>query len=104
MNPLAIYRLARRTVPEKHAETTLSPPSIQNTVPPEGNLPQVVDYSLDSAWGDFMQPTPTGLWDIPQFPMDLDGWQPANTILEGGMWVFETGEGEVENDYMGTGI
>lgn len=51
-----------------------------------------------------MQPTPTGLWDIPQFPMDLDGWQPANTILDGGMWVFETGEGEVENDYMGTGI
>lgn len=62
-----------------------------------------VAYSLYSHQTEFIQPTDTGLWDLPPFPMDLDGWQPADTVLEGGMWAFGMGGEEVENNYMGMG-
>lgn len=99
LNPLAIYRLARRTVPEKHAESTLSPVSAPNTTSPGDSFPPV-DYSLYNPENDFMQPFPTGLWDIPQFPIDLDGWQPTDTVLERGMWTLGM-EGELDNSGMG---
>ena len=90
-------------MPEKHAESTMSPVSEPDVVPPVGDNIAQVDYSLYSHPTDFMQPTPTGIWDLPPFPMDLDGWQPADTVLEGGTWAFGMGEDEVENNYMGIG-
>lgn len=102
LNPLAIYRLARRTVPEKHAESTMSPVSAPDVASPTGDGFPQMDYSLYNPQTDFMQPISSELWDLPPFPMDLDGWQPADTVLEGGMWAFGMGE-DADNSYIGMG-
>lgn len=82
----------------------MSPLSAPDAVSPAGNnLPPQVDYSLYDPQVDFMQPISTGLWDLPPFPMGLDGWQQADTVLEGGAWAFGMSEEEVGNSYVGMG-
>lgn len=70
----------------------MSPVPAPGAVSPGGNnLPQI-DYSLYNPQADFMQPISTGLWDLPPFPMGFDGWQQADTVLEGETWTFGMGE------------
>ncbi|KAL2833694.1 hypothetical protein BDW59DRAFT_168788 [Aspergillus cavernicola] len=71
LNPLTIYRMARRTIPERHAPERIAPPSTG------GGAPQNNDIS---------PPTLTEADELMLFTSDLGWtWQPAETAIKSGV-------------------
>jgi hypothetical protein len=72
LNPLTIYRMARRTIPERHAPEKIA--STSSTT--GGNFAEVNDIS---------PPTLTGEDELMLFTSDLGWtWQPAETAIGSG--------------------